>query len=180
MVLYLIRHPALIGVEGLCYGRLEFPVNDVEITRVAASVRTQISADIVREAVVYSSSSTRCLGLARRLAAPREPRVSAGLLEMDFGDWQGKRWDSIAREEIDAWAQDLWDYQPGGGESATMVAARWDDWIQETRKTECTTAIAVTHAGIIRIACAMVAHNPRSSNLDAQIPYGSVHRLKFT
>ena len=100
-------------------------------------------------------------------------------MEMNFGDWQGTRWDSIAREKIDEWAKDAWGYRPGGGESAEMVAARWERWVNQVRKVNRDAVIAVTHAGVIRVALARSGLRSDPSALEAHIPFGSVHRLNI-
>ena len=68
---------------------------------------------------------SRCLELARELATPRKPRVSDDLVELDFGAWEGTPWEAVPRDELNAWAADVWGYRPGGGESAAMAAGRW-------------------------------------------------------
>ena len=177
MRIYLVRHPPPIGVDGLCYGRLEVPVDEQAIGAAAESVFTQIPDQSLERVRVYSSPSSRCMGLARRLASPREPTSSDDLMEMSFGDWQGTRWDSIAREKIDEWAQDAWGYRPGGGESAQMVATRWEGWVNQVRKVDVDAVIAVTHAGVIRVALARAGQRSGTSGLEAHIPFGSVHRI---
>ena len=143
MRIYLVRHPQPVGVDGLCYGRMEVP----------------------------------CMALARRLASPREPISADDLIEMSFGEWQGTRWVCIGREKIDEWAKDAWGYRPGGGESAEMVATRWEQWVNAVRKVNSDAIIAVTHAGVIRVALASGGQRNGASGLEAQIPFGSVHRL---
>jgi alpha-ribazole phosphatase len=177
MRIYLVRHPPPVGVDGLCYGRLEVPVDEEAVGATAESVFVQIPDQSLESVRVYSSSSLRCMGLARRLASPRDPTVTDDLIEMSFGDWQGTRWDSIGREKIDEWAKDAWGYRPGGGESAQMVAARWERWVNEVRKVNRDAIIAVTHAGVIRVALACGGRRNGASGLEAQIPFGSVHRL---
>jgi alpha-ribazole phosphatase len=178
MYIYLIRHPPPIEVDGLCYGRLDVPVNEPDIAGYAASVVAEIPSRTLASARVYSSPSARCLGLARHLAAPRVPAAAEELSEMNFGHWQGLRWDAIAREQIDAWAEDLWGYRPGGGESAEMVAVRWECWVHHICQSTCGDIVAVTHAGVIRVALARLSHGDASSALQSDIPFGSVHRLE--
>jgi alpha-ribazole phosphatase len=175
--IYLVRHPPPIGVDGLCYGRLEFPVNEQAFGATVESVFAQMPKQAHANLHVYSSPSSRCMGLARRLAAPREPILSDDLMEMYFGDWQGTRWDSISREKLDAWAKDVWGYRPGDGESAEMVAARWERWVHQLRKANSGGAVAVTHAGVIRVALARSGLRRDPSGLEAEIPFGSVHCL---
>jgi alpha-ribazole phosphatase len=177
MRIYLVRHPPPVGVDGLCYGRLEVPVDEPAVGATAESVFAQIPDQSLQSVRIYSSPSLRCRGLALRLASPRAPIFTDDLIEMSFGEWQGTRWDSIGREKIDEWAKDAWGYRPGGGESAEMVATRWEQWVNEVRKVNSDTIIAVTHAGVIRVALARGGLRSGQSGLEAHIPFGSVHPL---
>jgi alpha-ribazole phosphatase len=177
MHLYLIRHPPPIDVEGLCYGRLDVAVDERDLAATAASVLARIPSPTLAGARIYCSPSSRCMGLARHLATPREPTAAEDLMEMSFGRWQGNRWDAIERLEIDAWAKDVWGYRPGGGESAEMVAARWERWLHQVRRGDSGAVVAVTHAGVIRVALARDGQGNGRSALETHIPFGSVHRL---
>ena len=175
--IYLVRHPRPCNIEGLCYGRLDVTVQPQALADAAAAVLADIPPKSLAEAEVHSSPSPRCLDFARRLAAPREPTRADDLAEMSFGHWEGAAWDAIPRDQMDAWAADAWGYQPGGGESADMVEARWLRWLERMRRIDVETVIAVTHAGVIRVALAGVARPRSSSALGTRIPFGSVHRL---
>jgi alpha-ribazole phosphatase len=177
MQIYLVRHPRPIDSDGLCYGDLDVDVDEQAIARTADSVVTQISTQALASARIYCSPSSRCMRLARRIASPHEPTVVEDLIEMNLGHWQGVRWDAIAREQIDAWAKDVWGYRPGGGESAAMVATRWERWLHQVRQSESGNVVAVTHAGVVRVALARSGRVNGSSALEAHIPFGSVHRL---
>jgi alpha-ribazole phosphatase len=177
MQIYLIRHPPPVDVDGLCYGRLDVKVERETNIAAAESLSGRLSRQTLEAAAIYSSPSSRCLELARHLAAPRQAEAADDLMEMNFGVWQGRRWDAIAREEIDAWATDLWNYRPGGGESADMVAARFERWLQQVRQRRAGDVVAVTHAGVIRVALARCRPIGGSLALEAHIPFGSIHRL---
>jgi alpha-ribazole phosphatase len=175
MHIYLVRHPPPIDVDGVCYGRLDVAVDEKDIAGTAESIFEQIPRQTLASARIYCSPSSRCMGVARHIASPRQPTAAEDLIEMSFGHWQGMRWDAIAQVEIDAWAKDLWGYRPGGGESAEMVATRWERWLHQVRQTVAGNVVAVTHAGVIRVALARGGQG--SSALEAHIPFGSVHRL---
>jgi alpha-ribazole phosphatase len=180
MHIYLIRHPPPIDVDGLCYGRLDVAVDEQDVAGAAESVFAQIPSQILASARIYCSPSPRCMRLARHIASPREPTASEDLIEMSLGRWQGIRWDAIEQLEIDAWARDVWGYRPGGGESAAMVAARWQRWLHYVRGSDGGDGgdvVAVTHAGVIRVALARGSQSNGSSALEAHVPFGSVHRL---
>jgi alpha-ribazole phosphatase len=154
MQLYLVRHPQPADVTGLCYGRREVPVGPESVADAAAEVRGRIPERVLEGARIFSSPASRCLILARCLAAPREPTVAEDLAEMDFGSWEGRAWDQVPRAQLDAWARDIWHYRPGGVESAAMVAARWQRWVKHVGNGD-DAVVAVTHAGVIRVALAL-------------------------
>jgi alpha-ribazole phosphatase len=178
MHIYLVRHPPPMDTDGLCYGRLDVPVSEEAIAQAADAVSAQIPRETLEGARIYCSPSSRCVGLARHIASPREPAPAEDLMEMNFGRWQGLAWDAVPREEIDAWAKDVWCYRPGGGESAEMVAARWQRWLFQLRN-EGGSVVAVTHAGVIRVALARAGQLNDNAALTAPVPFGSVHRLDF-
>jgi alpha-ribazole phosphatase len=175
MIVHLVRHPAPLDALGVCYGRREVQIDAASVCSVAASVRTRIGAAIDR-CRIFSSPSRRCVLLARALGAHREPVLAEELRELDFGSWEGRRWDELPREQLDAWARDVWSYRPGGVESAALVAERWLRWSAGLRDRP-GAAVVVTHAGLIRVA--LKCRGLLSADEFAQHPigYGSVHRL---
>jgi len=177
MHLYLIRHPRPHAAAGLCYGRLDVAVDREAVVRVAREVRAQIPAQVLRGAPIYTSPLARCGTLARELAAPRAPIDVADLIELNFGAWEGRAWDTLPRLELDHWARDVWGYRPGGGENAREVAGRWDRWRTMLGETGASAAIGVTHAGLIRVALAATGQLDAAEAARASIAFGSVHEF---
>ena len=175
MVIYLVRHARPDAADGICYGRRDLIVTDVETERVARGVRSLLPRDILSAAPVHSSPLSRCFSLARELVPARAVVTTPDLLELDFGSWEGCAWDDVPRAELDAWARDPWVYAPGGGESARSASERFHGWARRLKDEGCETAVAVTHAGLIRLAMAAGSDDP--SGLSLSIPYGSVHRV---
>jgi alpha-ribazole phosphatase len=179
MRIYLIRHPQPAEAHGRCYGREDLGVDAQSLAAAAESVRAQVSERVLSSGEIFTSSMSRCLALAREIAAPREPSIDDELLEMDFGSWEGKSWDSVPRDELDAWAEDVWCYRPGGGESAASVAHRWARWSRRVARSGPRCAIAVTHAGFIRVALACTGRLPIGELAYSAIGFGSVHCIDF-
>jgi alpha-ribazole phosphatase len=175
--IYLIRHSPPADIEGLCYGRLDVSVERSTVVAAASLIAGQIPPDTLKTAPIYCSPLSRCLVLAQLLAAPKKPLPSDELIEMDFGVWQGLRWDAIPRDQIEAWATEAWDYRPGGGESAHMVKIRWQGWLHAVRERGEKAVVAVTHAGVIRVALAHSGYALDVPAIELHIPFGSVHRL---
>lgn len=178
MHLYLVRHPRPNHAAGLCYGRQEVPVDTESVARAAMAVRERIPGPVLSRAGIFTSPSQRCLLLARELAAPREPSVAEDLQEMSFGAWEGRNWQAVPRDQLDAWAADVWDYRPGGAESAAMVAQRWRRWSTLMRRTMNAGVIAVTHAGVIRVALACAGILDMAAFAQSAVDFGSVHRVE--
>jgi alpha-ribazole phosphatase len=170
--LWLLRHGAVDGVQGRCYGVSDLAAQPVATREVAdafarkwlaapdhsanagvagASTQTDVVANDVR---LWCSPLQRCTTLAdavvERMPQLGPVRVDARLAEMDFGDWEGQPWDAIKREAFDAWVNDFADAHAGThGESTRTFMARvgsaWDAWRRSGRD-----AVWVTHAGVMR------------------------------
>ena len=120
----------------------------------------------------------RCAELAASL--PHRPlTLDARLAEMDFGAWEMQPWDAIPRAQIDAWADDLVDYHPGGGESVLQMALRVHAFYADLQRQQGAdagsgqTAIIICHAGAMRLLRAFHAGlAPRAAALHAaQTPH---------
>jgi alpha-ribazole phosphatase len=175
MKLYLIRHPKPEHADGVCYGRLDLSVDSAESARTLVEVRERIPPEIWQQAPIVTSPLARCANFANALAAPGTAQVADELIEMDFGTWEGRPWQAISREELDRWSLDLWTYRPGDGENAVSIAARWERWLARMRATKTTTVVAVTHAGVIRVALALAGRRRLDDLAQATIAFGSVH-----
>ena len=175
MQFYLIRHPKPLDVLGLCYGRKDVAVATTETSAAAVSVRQQLPPSLLQNTIIYTSPLSRCATLARALAPQYPQIVDQDLIEMDFGSWEGLAWNAIPQDQLDGWAEDLLCYRPGGGENAHAVTARWRNFVKRMRRTRCDTVIAVTHAGIIRVALAQAAQRALSEVAQLRIEFASVH-----
>ena len=159
MQVFLIRHPRPVIEPGVCYGRLDVDCHAPET--VAHALRQRLPAGIA----VHSSPSQRALRLARELSPHAPVHIDPRLSEIDFGAWEGRRWDAIDRREIDTWAADVLGFAPPGGESVAALQARALDFAASLERD----AAIVTHAGVMR---ALVGHGQ-------QLPAADWSRLEF-
>ena len=168
MMLYLIRHPRPLIAPGVCYGQLDVDIDDP--ATLAATLRSQLPVGVP----VISSPLQRCLKLARAM----DPgcRTDPRLMEIAFGDWEGRAWDEIPRAEIDAWVADLMGYCPPGGESAEQMAGRIRACLSSLRHPH---IVLVTHAGVIRQIVAIVQRVPLRDVLDFPVEYGEIILLNY-
>jgi alpha-ribazole phosphatase len=137
-------------------------------------------------AAVYSSPLARCAGLALPLTAALggAPVVfDARLAEMDFGAWEMRAWDDIARAEIDAWCADRLGYRPGGGETVIEVARRVTAFCRDLARRDQGHAVIVCHAGTIRMLQAAACRDRlediarHAFEAAATVGYGALHIL---
>lgn len=152
-MIWLVRHARPLIAPGVCYGALDVPA-DPEATR---QVAQGLAQRLPINAFVSASPLLRCQQLARALQAVRPDlscHTEAGLAEMNFGAWEGQRWDALPSEALDAWTADFWRHRVGGGECVaefmTRVAQLWD--AATAARLAGVAQVWLTHAGVIRAA----------------------------
>lgn len=163
--LWLIRHARPLIESGVCYGRLDVSA-DEEHTR--ASARRLHAALAPGIAQIRTSPLTRCLQLAHALLRLRDTdnspdHLDERLQEMDFGVWEGRRWDAIARDELDAWASHFTEHRPGNGESLAAMLSRVRHALGDMHKAvgPQRDMVWITHAGVIRCVLWLATHGER-------------------
>ena len=156
MTLWLARHAQPLTPPGVCYGATDLAADRLATRQAALALAAALPAALH----VMSSPLQRCSGLAEALQAVRPELVyqtDARLAEMDFGCWEGWRWDRIGRTEIDRWTADFGDYRFGGRESVQMLldrvaSARRHAAALAGRDGSRADVLWITHAGVIRAA----------------------------
>ncbi len=185
MRLALVRHPLPAIAAGLCYGSTDLPLASGALQQCLPQVEAVLLGKIPADAMLWSSPLQRAAHFAQALALARGQVIvqyDVRLAEMDFGSWEMCHWDDIARAEIDAWADNVLDYAPGGAETVLQMTQRVLGFIQHLRESPLASsgAIVVCHAGVMRIVRAYQASlNLREIGLLAaqdmrKIAYGEV------
>lgn len=174
MEFVLIRHTACNVAAGVCYGRLDVPLSataNADITRTLDHVP---SVD-----AIFSSPATRCVTLARRLAQreQREITLLDALRELDFGAWEGRRWDEIPRSDSDHWAEDPWLRAPPGGETEAALFARVSSAYRTIASCDASRVAVVAHGGPLRLLRCMILARPLEERWSWSMPQGHVERL---
>lgn len=153
--IYLLRHGETAwNADGNRYcGRTDLPLTDVGI-RQATEVNRQMK-DITLEAV-YSSPLQRARRTAEIVSGNKEVITDPRLIEIDFGQWEGK-----TKEEFIAENQSLWDnwmkdpeHTPAGGtgETASSVIDRVNGFYDDLQKKYSSgNVMIVGHNGINRL-----------------------------
>lgn len=160
MALHLLRHPRPDVAAGVCYGRLDLPLAMPD-----ALTGARIEG-VPRLDALVSSPARRCRALAEALAMTMGDGGSSLTLtvdpswqELDFGVWEGRRWDEIDRIDSDPWAEDVWRCAPPSGETYMALTQRVLTALQGLVRTYApglAEVAVVTHAGPIRAVHAWV------------------------
>ena len=174
--LYLIRHTTPNIAPGICYGQLDMDVAD-SFAIEAAGVLNQLPP----VELVIASPLLRAQRLAEHLAQQQRCtlRGDARLMEMHFGDWEGRAWNDIAHGEIDAWADDTLNYASPNGESAQQMTQRVQDALLDVMRLPQRHIALVAHSGSIRALLAQLSAIPLVHTLNWQIDFGAVIGVKL-
>ena len=161
MRLWLVRHAPPLVAPGTCYGAWDLPADSAP-TRACAQ---QLGQALPGPALVWHSPLQRCLQLAQAVQSARpdwQPVPDTRLREMDFGAWEGRPWNSLAKADIDAWTADFAHHRPGGGEPLTDMLERVGQALQDTRAAAQAAGLAhavwLTHAGVARCVVWLQQH----------------------
>lgn len=174
MDIYLVRH-TIVAAKGMCYGR-----QDVPLAQTFASdfmeVRKKLPADL-EDFQCYASPLQRCQLLARALVGEKihtDPR----LMELSFGTWESRPWDSISAEEMSPWSNDFVHVSPPGGESFGALAERCQAFWHDLKEAAPQSCLVITHAGWIRAFVCQIIGLPLSQAFHMKIDYGGVTRVR--
>ena len=114
----------------------------------------RLNAYLPRPALIFSSDLVRASATADTLTSGRgSVTIAPDIREFDFGDWDGKHFSEIAKENPTL-SRTYWetpgDVAPPNGESWNMVSARVWDFISRTEAEHSgRDIIAVAHIGVI-------------------------------
>ena len=167
MQLYLIRHPRPDVAPGLCYGR-----SDLDLAEDAATVAAGLRPLLPGNLPLFSSPLRRCRLLAEALHPA--PRFDQRLRELDFGAWEMRSWNDIGRAAIDEWVADPEAFAPPGGESVGELRIRVTGFLDDLAGSGLTSAVLVTHAGVMKVCAAELLGLAPENWLSLQFEFGSV------
>ena len=131
---------------------------------------------------IYSSHLRRALDTALIVAGEvgLEPVVESRLAESDRGEWEGRRWEDVAREDPEgyaAWRAAGPGFRFPGGESLAEHSERVDQALHEIRDGGRLPALLVCHGGTIRVALCRAAGLGLDAFHDFAVPNGSLLAL---
>ncbi len=178
MNLIAVTHGAVDWSPDLCVGQSEMALSDTGFTAVQ---RLAASWPGPSPRFLVASDSRQCRQSAQVFAAQlaSEPLFDPRLREIDLGEWQGRKWKQVAREDRERYGH--WLANPviqaaPGGESFTDLLRRSGAWLASMLSTTRPgdTVLAVTHVGTLRaLLCHTLGLTPARSRSVSAVPAGA-------
>ena len=172
MEIFLIRHTTPAVSKGTIYGRMDVglvPSFPEEKDSILKKLPTNIST-------VYSSPSSRCTRLAACLS--NSYQTDKRLFELNFGQWEGKTWDTVDQKDLAPWMEDFVHVCPPEGESMIQMQVRVMDFWAELLQGSYEKAALVTHGGVIRIILATIQGIPLADSFNCKVGYADVFLVR--
>lgn len=176
MELYLIRHTTPDVPQGTCYGRTDVSLA-ADFYHEFRSILEKLNVAFDR---LYSSPSSRCRCLAEFLKQKKleELEYSNLLMELDFGEWEGKLWSEIPEKESASWAKDFANVRTPGGENYSELYERVEKFLEKVFSSFSNGKIGIiTHAGVIRAVLCKLLEIPLERGVFFDLKYGSLSKI---
>lgn len=155
MNIYLLRHgETSYNADGNKYcGRTDIPLTEKGIKQAEAA---RDILENVKISKVYSSPLQRALQTAEIVSKNRDIVIDDRLIEVDFGNWEGKTREEFIKENSSLWEK--WNEDPtqaragGVGETASEIIERADSFYSALKESSSNENIlVVAHNGINRL-----------------------------
>lgn len=167
--LTIVRHPKPQIASGVCYGHFDIPAQPKHLQECVNTLGSALVPQRIEH--VVTSDLQRCQSYAQALGLPYQ--VNPIWRERNFGDWEGKSWDSIDRRALDAWAGDPYFFAPPNGESLWQMLQRILIGLDGLP----TNSLIIAHAGVAR--CFDLLLNGKNIYAGASLDYGLGRQFKW-
>jgi alpha-ribazole phosphatase len=174
MTLYLVRHPAPAVAAGVCYGQLDLPT--LEPPEACARAWHEVLPPSER-CSIWASPLQRALLPARAWANGSPVAIDPALQELNFGAWEGHRWDAIPRSQTLPWMNDFVETAPPGGETLRQLAERVSAWLAGVRQqtgSDHQPVVVFTHKGVIQTLICLRDGKPLAEAIHFPVDYSAV------
>lgn len=167
MDIHLIRHPRTVAPLGMCYGAMDLEPDPAHLAADAA----RLAPALPPNARFVASSQQRARKLAEALAGGQSVATDDRLVEIDFGEWEGKMWQDLPHNHVSAWTANADGTQPPGGESVARAAQRVREW-WDSVEIEDTPLVVVSHGGPLRLIAAHITGASPARSIAFEIKWG--------
>ena len=178
--LLLVRHGVAEGQEGRVIGHSDPALSSQGRAEIEALLST-VDQPPVR---LVSSDLRRARESAATLATRwgMEVLTDTRLRELHFGEWEGRTWQDLEREDgdrLETWMRDWIGTPVPGGESFADLVERVSHWLADFQGDgqAVGTTIVVAHAGSIRAILCRLLSTPFEEAFGFEVGYGKVTGL---
>lgn len=176
MTIIAVRHTSVAVPAGMCYGQ-----TDVKLATTYIHEIKKVANELISEnySSVYSSPLQRCKIIAEYLSNKNSVIYDPRLMELNFGNWEGKNWVEIEKT-VDAqkWFANWIETPCPKGESYTQLISRVNVFLQQVLIKNENTLIA-THSGVIRALYILLSGIEPKNSFDIKIEYGSITKFEI-
>jgi alpha-ribazole phosphatase len=172
-LIYLYRHPETILSNNYCYGNsdIDLSKNSLKQVKSISEKLSQLNPDII-----FSSDLKRCKIISDNLNFITH--FSKDLREINFGDWEMKKWDHINREDLDKWVKNFNEFIFPDGESYHLFQKRIKHFFKKRIiDSKAKTTLLISHAGVIREIMSIIYNCEYQKLFDTQIGYSSLYLI---
>ena len=168
-----VRHAPSAGLPGIIHGQDDVDADLTDLPAIKARIRK-----LPKGAIWLTSGLPRTVQTAEALGGIN-CRAVPGLMEQDFGDWNGKSWGDLRGELSRKFWLNFATESPPGGESFVQMMERVAHTIEElSSEYEGQNIIAVAHAGTIRAALTIALNLFARSALTFQLDNLSITEIE--
>ena len=176
MIVALIRHASTAWNEqGRMQGRRDIPLSE----RGRAQARTwTVPVGLGERASWVASPLSRAVETAELLTERPVERENA-LIEMDWGDWEGRTLAELRAAHGEAYEQNEargLDFRAPRGESPREVLARLQPWLAGIGASP-VPVVAVTHLGVLRVILAAATGWDMTGKPPLRVAADAIHRF---
>jgi len=180
-MIYLVRHgQTRFNAEGRMQGHLDSPLTDLGQAQAAAM--GELLAGLIGDPAgwrLISSPLGRAQNTARAIAARLSltPEIDHRLIELSFGQWDGRLRAELAEEFPDTFGLGGWQFAAPDGESYAAVSARVSDWLADLPPEPDRKVIIVCHGGSGRVVRGAYLGLSYEDTWALDVPQDAVFRL---
>ncbi|MFC2097238.1 alpha-ribazole phosphatase [Bacteroidota bacterium] len=178
-MLYLLRHTKVNTPTGVCYGQ-----TDVELFSTFENEKNTLldKCRNIKFDKIYSSPLKRCSLLAEAFAiSPDGVFYDKRLIEMNFGCWEGKKWDEIEKsKEAKIWFKNYINTACPEGEAYTDLLLRVQNFIDDLKKNDPDkNLLIVSHSGTIRAFYSILNKIHPKEVFEIEIDFGQLIEMEL-
>jgi alpha-ribazole phosphatase len=95
-------------------------------------------------------------------------------MELNFGDWEYKKWNDINQGTLNYWMEEFVNVKTPNGENLLELFDRVKLFLDNLRKQQHKKVLLITHAGVIRCLWAYTLEIPLTNIFKIPVDYGQL------